>query len=360
MKRYFKALYKRIIRVFWFFFYLLPVRNNKVVVSSYYGNSYGDNLRYIVDELLKQDKNLKIYWLVKNKNVALSLPAGVIPVKNFTIRAIFHLTTAKIWLDNCRKDYCIKKKCQFYIQTWHGFALKRIEKDVENNLTKRYVNSAKMDSKAIDLIVSEASHMTKIYKNSFWYDGEVKELGSPRNDIIIKGDDGLLKEKVYNFFKLDQTKKIILYAPTFRSDHNTDCYKLDYLKVLEACKERFDGDFIFLVRLHPNIESKSEGVCEYNDKILNATYYPDLQELLVVSDIVITDYSSLMFDFMLSKKPCFQFATDIEAYKKDRNFYMPIESLPFPLAMSNNEMINNIKTFDKEIYLKDLNTFFDE
>lgn len=346
-------------RVVWYVCWLLPVQKNKVIASSYYGKGYGDNPKYIVEELLRDSSEYKIVWVVQDKDLVEPLPNGVIPCLKDSIKYIYHITTAKVWIDNCRKSFFYKKKSQFYIQTWHGFALKRIEKDAELALSKSYVSQAKKDSENVDIIISEASMMTRMYKNSFWYSGEVVEWGSPRNDVIIDKVSALKnKSTVYEYYGINLEKRTILYAPTFRSNKSLEPYALDYVRVIKACQKRFGGSFVFLVRLHPNI-SKLSGFVEYNSNVLNATPYPDMQELLSAVDVVISDYSSLMFDFALSMKPCFQFAMDIDDYKEDRNFNIPLDELPFTVATDNDEMEKAILSFDEDEYKKSVELFFD-
>ena len=337
---------------------MLPIRSHKVLVSSYVGRGYGDNPKYIVEALLRLDDSVRIFWIVNNTEEAKSLPASVKPVRKGSLAAIYHMATAKIWIDNCRRVFAKKRKKQFYIQTWHGFALKRIEADVQDQLNPSYVQVAKKDSKAIDLIISEADFMTNIYQKAFWYDGKVVRWGSPRNDAML--DAGKMErftDKVRQYYALGKDEKIILYAPTFRADHSLEPYKLDFAKVKEACQSRFGGEFKVLVRLHPNIADKSQELCA-GVSVIDASFYPDMQELLAAADVVISDYSSLMFDFALSMKPCFQFATDIEAYKKDRNFYFSLDKLPFSLGQNNDVLVHNIKAFDEKAYKEALDVFF--
>lgn len=358
MKRYLLKI-KNLIRYvfYWGICLVLPINKKRVLVSSYYGLGYGDNLKYVVEELLKNN-DLEIIWLVKNKEISKTLPSKVKGVDINSFKSVYYLATSKVWIDNCRKPFILKKrKSQYYVQTWHGFALKKIEKDAENSLSKWYVKNAKKDSKCIDFIISDSKFMDNIYKNSFWYNGETQILGSPRNDIIIEPKK--VKEKVYNYFKLNNSVKTVLYAPTFRADGSLKAYNLDYDKLLKACKERYGEEFVALVRLHPNVINKSSDLT-FTSKVINASTYPDMQELLSTVDIVISDYSSLMFDFALSFKPCFQFATDIEEYKKDRDFYFDLNSLPFPLATNNEELFSNIINFEKDSYYSGLKDFYDK
>lgn len=338
-------------------FRLFPVCDRKIVVSSYYGKGYGDNPKYIVDELLKSG-TYKIIWLVKDAGIAKELPETVHPCGIGSLKAMYHYVTAKVWIDNCRKGFYFKRKNQLYIQTWHGFALKRIERDAVDGLADGYASFAARDSALIDVIVSCSKFMTDIYRKSFWYDGRIAEVGAPRNDVILNSDDSV-KEKVYSYFNIERTKKIVLYAPTFRKDLSLTAYSIDIERVLKAFQRKTGDDYACLVRLHPNISAKSNAIT-YNDSKINASHYPDMQELLAAADAVISDYSSLMFDFALSGKPCFQFAVDIEDYKNDRNFYFDLSSLPFPLSTNNEELEENILRFDQDAYQMRLNDFFDE
>ena len=335
---------------------LAPVRRNKVLVCSYYGKGYGDNPKYIVDALLKTGEKLRIIWLVKAGQQDDQLPDGVERCVMGTFAAAYHQATAKVWIDNSRKYFRFKRKEQFYLQTWHGFALKRIEKDVADQLDDAYVNQAVRDSRATDLIVSDSDFMTGLYRNSFWYDGPVEQWGAPRNDIVVRGD-GAVCAKVRAHYGLAPETAMVLYAPTFRADHSVEAYSLDYEKLLAVCREKFGSEFALLVRLHPILADVDTGIRYDGKRIINATPYPDLQELLCAAAVVITDYSSLMFDFTLSGKPCFLFATDIEKYRQDRNFYFDLEALPFAIGTSNEELERNIRAFDPGKYEAALKDF---
>ena len=346
------------LRIKWGVCRLFPIKTNKITISSFYGRGYGDNAKYIVDELLKTNKNFKIMWIVNDEKEEQSLPEGVTGVRGGTLRSIYHLQTSKIWIDNCRKFFVkFKRKKQYYIQTWHGFALKRIEKDAVS-LGAKYEKMASRDSKYIDCIISCSKFMTNLYRNSFWYDGEIKEIGAPRNDILINGN-AEVKNKVFEYFNLSSEKKIVLYAPTFRADGNLDVYSVDYDTIIEACNKRFGTDFVFVTRLHPNVVAKAKNL-QWSERVLNGGFYPDMQELMMASDVMITDYSSVMFDFALTNKPCFQFATDIELYKNDRNFYFELDKLPFSVAINNEQLEKDILAFDYIAYQERLAKFFEE
>ncbi len=330
----------------WTLFGLMPVKKNKIVASSFYGKGYSDNPKAIIEELRQRGENLDLVWLTKPGQED-TLPEGVRPVSYDSLKRIYELSTAKVWIDNCRKGAMKKRKGQFYLQTWHGLALKRIEKDAATKLDDAYTPYAIRDSKQTDLIVSNCAHMTKVYKTGFWYDGEVLETGSPRNDMLFE-DPTAVREKVRKNFDLPKDRKLVLYGPTFRADHSLDAYCLEAESLLAALSDRFGGDWTLLVRLHPVVEELSNQVFTYDgEHVCNATPYPDIMELLAACDCVITDYSSLMFDFAITGRPCFQFATDLQAYLKDRNFYFPLTDLPFPRAESNAALTENIRNYSE-------------
>lgn len=328
---------------------LMPVDRRKILFSSYYGRGYSDSPKAICDALLASGEDVNLCWLVKSEAEAASLPAGVKAVnQNNAFQRIMAYSTSRVWVDNCRKYVPRKRKGQFYMQTWHGFALKMIEADATHALEDAYIRGSKNDSRMTDVIVSGSNFMTGLYKKSFWYDGKVEELGTPRNDIFFGQTCADLAKKVRRELNLPANRHLALYAPTFRADQYFDCYALDAQRLVSACERRFGGEWTVLIRLHPNIAGKSTGLFPYDgQRIVDATAYPDMQELLAGADMLLTDYSSSMFDYALTGKPCFQFALDVDSYTRERNFYFPLTGLPFPMANSNEELESIIQNYDQ-------------
>ncbi|MBQ7871382.1 MAG: CDP-glycerol glycerophosphotransferase family protein [Oscillospiraceae bacterium] len=323
---------------------MLPMQNNKVVFSSYGGKGFGGNPKAVAQALLALDSDLDLVWMTRDTKAP--LPKGVRPCKFGSPQAVRELSTAKVWVDDSRSGAHYKRPGQFYLQTWHGFALKHIERAAEDHLPASYIAQCKQDSAFIDLIPSNSSFMTRVYREDFWYDGEIAEFGSPRNDIFFR-DNRVLSEQVRTFFGLPREQKLLLYAPTFRADGSVSAYRLDAEAALRACAQRFGGQWTALIRLHPNAAAQSAGLFPYDGRgIIDATAYPDMQELLVATNLLITDYSSSMFDYALQGKPCIQFALDIEAYKNDRNFYFALDELPFPLTRDNAALCRCIERLD--------------
>ncbi len=338
---------------------LMPIKTNRILISSFNGRGYGDNIKYITDCLLKKNDDIELIWLVKDEKECLSIPKSIKTCNIESFKARYYTATAGIWLDNCRKPVYYKRKNQFYLQLWHGGgAQKRCELDVKDKLGTKYVKTAVKDSERIDLMLSESTFLTELYHRSFWYDGPVYECGYPRYDIIMNHDN-TLEAKVYEYFGISSKKKLLLYAPTFRADHSFKAYDIDFERLQKCLNEKFGFDYVILVHLHPNIANKSNKIKYVPASVINATFYPDMQELIAVSDVLIGDYSSVNYDFCLKRRPVFRYVSDLDEYKGDRDFYFPFEEYPFPYARSNDELEELILNFDEEKYVNRLNAYFD-
>lgn len=352
-------LYRVVNGNFNYFLWIFPIDKNKIVISNFHGKTYGDNGKYIVEELNNENLGYKIVWLVDKKNSAKSLfPENVQQVNYKSFRGLYELATAKIWIDNCRKSfYPPKRKNQFYIQTWHGgIPLKRIEKDVEKTLNSLTVQTSKNDSKIADLFISNSDFCSKLYQRSFWYNGGILECGSPRCDVLLNKKNEVY-DKVKKHFKLDQDTNILLYAPTFRSDLDTSIYNIDFEALLDALENRYRSKWVIMVRLHPNIANQSNFM-KYSSNIINTTDYDDMYELLAVSNVLVTDYSSTMFEFSLTNKPVIIYAPDIESYIEDRNFYFDLRSLPFPIAENNEQLFRIFENLNSAYCTQAMDKFF--
>lgn len=360
VKKFKRLLFSIAKRTMFFIGCLRPIKKRRIVVSSFYGRGYGDNIKYIAESLMKKSDNVEIIWLIKSKEEGLSLPKYIKPCDIEAIKAQYYISSAKIWIDNCRKPIYRKRKNQFYLQLWHGGgAQKKCERDVVDKLGKPYVDMAIKDSKYIDLMVSESRFMTGLYYRAFWYDGPVYECGYPRYDIILKHDKTLTK-KVYDYFGIPTEKKLVLYAPTFRVNYSLSAYNIDFARLQKNLKKKFGFDYVILVHLHPNIAGKSDGISYEPQSIINATFYPDTQELIAVTDILIGDYSSINYDFCLKRRPVFRYASDLDEYRNDRDLYFPFEEYPFPYAQNNDELEKLISDFDEDKYAVGLNSFFEK
>lgn len=337
---------------------IFPINKKKIVLCTVRGAKYGDNPLYISDELRKRNDRYEIVWLVKEE-LMVEKEEHLRFVKYGYWSEVYHLSTAKVWIDTNMK-FCgtLKRKGQLYIQTWHGsYGIKKIGRDLGDRLPlidRRYYN---YNSKIIDLMVSNSKKTSEIYRRAFGYSGKMLEYGSPRNDIFFR--DNLANiNKVKKKFNVEE-EKILLYAPTFRKGYKVNNFNLNYQNLIDILEAKTKMTWIVLVRLHPYNLREAE-VITYSNKVRNASYYSNMEDLLVASDILITDYSSCMFDFVTTGKPCFLYATDVEEYRNDRDYYFDIRELPFPLAENNKQLEQNILSFNEEIYRKKLNRLFEE
>ena len=339
------------------------VNSRKIVVDNFFGNGYSDNPKYIIDELLKLDSSLDIVWIVK-KNHKLHFPNGIRTVKYRSIKSAYELATAHIWIDNIKNNYKGKKRPkQFYLQTWHGgVGFKKVEKAAIDTLDESYVSASKADSEQTDLMISNSDWLTNNYRSNFWYTGKIVNTGLPRNDIFF-GDLSKVKNKVREFYGIDSDTEIILYAPTFRNyigiKEQSDVCSFDTPKIVSAFEEKFNKKYVLIKRMHPNIADQIPIV---EDSILrDGSKYPDMQELLVAAHILITDFSSCAFDFMLKSDKVFLFANDYDNYNLyERKMEFDIKNdLPFSFANNEAELAKNILLFDENIMSKNSQKFMD-
>lgn len=305
----------------------------------------------------------KLIWLLDKTCDTSDIDKRIEIIQPHTIRHIIKLYSSEFIINNsrCKKYefFLKKKKGQKYIQTWHGaIALKKIEGDAISDLSSKYIADAKNDSKMCDLFLSDSDWFNNIIRTAFWYKGSILNKGIPRNDIFFdKNKQKLSKQNIENTFNIDSSNKLlVLYAPTFRNYNAYSAYNLDWKKVINSIQYCFGRNAIVLFRLHPNSLERvdiKKLICY--PSIVDASRFNDMQQLLCASDILITDYSSSMFDFAIMNKPCFIYANDLDLYK--RGFYFDINKLPFPFAQELDILIKNIKNFSQEEYRTKVSNF---
>lgn len=348
-------------KIIYYYFFLLifsifKIKNKKIIVINREGMGYWDMGKYICNELVKD--NYEIFWPCKNEYIN-TLPSDINFVKYDSIIYLYHLATAKIRINNCGFPLWIRKrKEQFYIQTWHGCIwFKKVWSAIEEKLSKYSILSGKCDAKMINTMISNSDFCTNIFKNYFWYNGEILEYGCPRNDIIINKNKNLIK-KVRKYLSIWNDEKICLYAPTFRKDNSLNSYNINYKALVNELEKKFKWKWKILLRLHPSLSNQSQKILGFGSDVINVTDYPDIQELLLASDFMITDYSSCVFDYALTYKPALIYASDIEEYKKERDFFVNIDDTPFPIATNNNELITIVKSFNINKYQENVRIYY--
>lgn len=329
----------------------------KLVLSNFHGRGFGDNPKYIALNLLERNPELDIVWAIGRGDIATTdkLPTGIRTVSYGSLEYYRELATARVWIDNEHKNLLSRKReDQFYIQTWHGVGpLKKIEHDAVK-LPGSYLEMADRDMGMVDLCVSASRFNTEQFRRAFCYKGEILECGYPRNDIFF--DNSFDKESVRRSLGIPMNACVLLYAPTFRDMDTSDEEKLDLSMAARAMARRWQKDVIVLVRNHPDRVGESLPGCS-DVKHIDVSTYGDVQELLKISDVLITDYSSIMWDFSLQRKPVFLFHPDNEKYEVERGFYLSFAELPYFEVASNQEMSDLISTFDEKAYIERVNIF---
>ncbi len=361
-----KKLYRKF---FWIFlekpiaaiFKYLPVKKNRIIFDNFGGRGYGENPKYIAEVLHQKEINLQMVWLINNME-NYEFPKYICPVKIDSVRALYMRATAKVWIDNVRHRHPIKKKeNQVYLQTWHGaMGAKRIEGEAEALLDKKYIEEAKYDGKIVNAILVDNSMQEQQMLRGFWLNSDVEFLryGIPRNDQFMRDKNDLEKiSALRNKLFMNKSYYYVLYAPTFRDDFSTKGYEIDFESVIIAFEKITGKKTKIIIRLHPNAAFQKKYIT-FSDNIIDGNIYPDIKDLSLVSNAVISDYSSSLFDFALLEKPAFVCALDYEDYKEKRGFIKEFYEFPFPIAKSNYELIKIITSFDLKEYRENLREFY--
>ncbi len=339
--------------VYLFVFYK-PIKTNKYFFISMLGDNYGCNVKALSDYIGKIEPNAELVWGFSNRFYD-KVDCACKKTKLYTFSFYYHILTAKYIIGNATMNKRIlhKRPGQIYLQTWHGTTIKRIGIDA-NVLNKMSSDNLEFDANEVNLYISGSTYMAKIINEKLCYKGQVQITGYPRNDIFFKKNLDL-KNKVYSYFNIPTNKKIILYAPTFRDDFSFDSYDVNLEYIKSFFGEGTSDDYVILVRLHALMLVQHENMQKYFGNYINATYYPDMQELLYCSDILITDYSSSMFDFMYSYKPIIVYAKDYRTY--ERGFYMTLGQLPFIVAYDNDDLKIKLQEFSYTDYKDSIDDF---
>lgn len=344
-----KTIISKILYLLLHIFELVPFDKNKILFYPSNGNYYC-NLKYIDAVMRSTSNNYKLLWIC-DSDCNESYPRAVRKISRHSFMFLYHFYTSKVILFNDGlPNYLYKKKGQVFIETWHGGgAYKKIDavfKNESNTWRKwRRLNFIKQ----IDYIVSSCKKFSEVFRNDTMTQAVFIPSGMPRNDLFFK--EKLLEQKenlIRRLYNIPKEKRIVLYAPTFRDKSMVTTLNIELL--LFSLQNRFNREFVFLLRSHPHITQSIFNQLKENEVIIDVSNYPDMQELLAAADILITDYSSCIWDYSFTYRPCFIYADDLNEYKESRNFHTPIESWPFPLSQNNEELKYNISVFDENLY----------
>lgn len=355
------------------------VDDRLLVFGAYNGKSYACSPKAVYEYMIQNEKykNYKYVWffdepdkyefLEKNRNTKI--------VKMGSSECEKFLHQAKYWILNFRAmDHWIPSKNQIYVQCWHGTPLKRLGYDITNsdnamNSVSEIKSKYKSDAKRFDYMVSPCKFVTEKFTSAWNLEkmgkqDAVLEIGYPRNDFLNKFTEEnviTVKEKLG---LINERRKIILYAPTWR-DNQHDAEKGYVYKNpvnFDLLREKLGDEYIILFRAHylvaDNFDFKS-----YDGFIYDVSKYDDINELYIISDILITDYSSVFFDYAILERPILFYMYDMEEYRDEmRGFYLNINQLPGPIVRDEKELINVIremKTCDMRSFNNEYNKMND-
>lgn len=348
------------------------VDSNTIVFESFGGRNYSDSPKYIYEYMQKNYPLLNYIWVFNNRDQNL-IEGNATKVKKGSKEYFDSYSKAKFWVSNVRLPlYLNKKENQVYIQTWHGTPLKRLANDMKvvrmpATTTARYKTNFYAETSRWDYLISPNRYSTNIFKTAFWMDKErIWEIGYPRNDVLInRKDDKEYINQIKRDLNLPKGKKIIMYAPTWRDDEfiKKGKYLFDLKINLENLQKKLGNDYVILLRMH-YLMSNALDLNGYEDFAIDVSEYSDVSELYLISDALITDYSSVMFDFGILKRPQFFFAYDIEKYANGlRGFYMDyMNDLPGEIITDEFILAEELRKMDeyKERYNDKIERFYDK
>ena len=332
--------------------FFIPVKRNRILFRSYEGRGYTCSPKYI-SEYMKNDDTYEIVWSFNNPEPYDELRRqGIITVKQGSLQYFYYYLSSKVIVFNdLLEAFLPTTENQVYINTWHGGgAYKKWGMLLDWNWMGRirYHMTHKFN-----YFLSSCKLYTYYAAQSF--DVQEKQFidsGLPRNDILL-ADSTIMDIKrldILSKIKLESNYNYVLYAPTYREFQGSSTYDIDFSELKQNLEDKFGGEWKILYRGHYYLENDSD----IPDYVINVSSHDDMQEVLLVADVLITDYSSSVWDFGLLERPCFLYTPDKVAYESVTNYCIPLEEWPYPFALTNETLGQLIKEYDKDKYVKRL------
>jgi CDP-glycerol glycerophosphotransferase len=373
--KYLKKILKKaakipVLLIYHLFIFIRKTDRRIVIFESNLGRNYSGNPRFIYEEMVARglDKVYQCFFILED--VKTVLPGKVKKIKRLSLSYFYVFAKAGIWVSDTRMPlYLVKRENTVYIQTWHGTPLKRLALDLfqitmegESDL-EDYKNKFVQNTKTWDYLLSQNSYSTKIFRSAFAYQKEILEIGYPRNDILINKNNEKSIGEIKRRLKLPIDKKVILYAPTWRDNehYGPHQYKFSSKMDFSYLKEKLSQDYIILVKAHYLVSEQIDfGGFQGFLYQFGASF--DIAELYLISDLLITDYSSVMFDYSLLNRPMIFYTYDLEQYKdKLRGFYFDfIGEAPGPIVTTTEQLATSILEYDSKNYEEKYKAFKDK
>jgi CDP-glycerol glycerophosphotransferase len=307
-----------------------------VLFQAWGGKQYSCSPRAIFEEMRRQGRDERLVWVRRNTSV--DVPEGVSSVLLWSKEYYEVLATARRVISNdSMPAFYHKRPGSRYLQTWHGTPLKRIGFDIENiNFgNPHYMEEFAVEVTKWDQLISPNAYSSEIFRRAFHYDGEILETGYPRNDVFYAPDVEQQRAAIRQRLGISPETRVFMWAPTWRDDQRDSQgrYSLPLPFDLSVWDTLLEKDDVILFRGHQLLQDTVGGMLNGSRVVRNVTQYPDIQDLYLASDVLITDYSSVMFDFANTRRPMIFYAWDLDIYRdKLRGFYVDFEEeVPGPL-----------------------------
>jgi len=349
----------------------LPVRKNVIVFESFLGKQYSCNPRAIYEYLKENYPHYIMVWSVDKHSTDVFIKHQVPYMKRFTLKWLFTMATAQYWVSNSRLPLWIPKpKHTTYLQTWHGTPLKKLALDMtevhmHGTDTLKYKQEFRRATKKWDYLISPNAYSTEIFRRAFDFTNEMVEAGYPRNDFLFTHNNEETINNIKKSCHIPLDKKVILYAPTWRDDqyYGSGKYKFDIQLDLTKMKQALGNDYVIILRMH-YLVSENIDLSGYDGFAYDLSTHEDIRELYLISDMLLTDYSSVFFDYANLKRPMIFYAYDIDSYRdKLRGFYFDFEArVPGPIVKTTEAVIKMIHLFEENNYKmnKDFDSFYQQ
>ena len=332
-----------------------------VYFQTFSGRGYSDSPKAIYEYMMQASeyKDYHFVWSFRDPDKFKSLKNDRTKIVKYRSRADNRaLRIAKYWIVNYRMlDHQYPRKDQTYVQCWHGTPLKRLGYDIKEgdnvmNSLSEVKEKYRTDAKKFSYILSPSPFTTEVFASAWnlietGQTDKILEVGYPRNDRLVNAGDIERKEIRKNLGV--EGKKVILYAPTWRDNQHTSGTGYTYKTEVDFDKLRRElGDeYVILFRAHYLI-ANSFDFDKYKGFIFDVSQYSDINDLYIASDLLVTDYSSVFFDYANLQKPVVFYMYDLEDYAGEiRGFYIPLEGLPGPIVQDEDKLIEEIKKTDE-------------
>ncbi|WEG73617.1 CDP-glycerol glycerophosphotransferase family protein [Vagococcus intermedius] len=340
----------------------IPHNKKMIVFESFLGRQYSDNPKALYEYIKEHYPDYICYWSIdpKYKDKFNGLDIQTVPRLSF--KWYWVMLRSKYWISNSRLPLWIfKPKKTVYTQTWHGTPLKKLALDMENikiagTSPAVYKENFVKDARKWDYLISPNAYSTEIFKRCFTFENTLIESGYPRNDYLINENTSENIENIKKRLNIPKDKKIILYAPTWR-----DKFSFDLPLSLTNMSKDLGDDYFIIVRLH-YLVTQRPNLVGYEDFIKDVTDYNDISDLYLISDLLVTDYSSVFFDYAILKRPMFFHCYDLDLYKNElRGFYFDFENeAPGPIVRTSEELTQAIRASEDESVQVQYHDFYEQ